>query len=405
MVLDSQWTTRSGIFGNQYSDGGWSSFMNNNNIGGRDNGSGAYREYSWTITFQTYGRQVFDTAVDDQGSLWINDVFQFNLGGYGSQTSLATPGNFAPGDYTIKVSTLNSGGGPWGVAVDWTGVYVPPAAVISSFSASPNPQTSGTDGTPNYNTTLSWSTSNAVSLTLTSSAGESWNVTGTTSRSITNLPQSSGSGATRNYTLYATNIAGSTVSSEITVTVYNDRTPSNSWTTSFTELEPNTEYAKLMGTFAGIDMVTKVESSTSGVFFANSANGSYANPQYFTNGQNLYVKTTTNGFNNNVTGLAANATTGKVNNKTFSVSIGGLSAFNVTFQTRAPVIKETFDYDGQAGNYPFEDIDLITNSPTSTLITQTLNMDDIEIDMPIATDDPNVQIKINNGSWQNIQEI
>ena len=405
MVLDSNWTTRSGNQGGQYSDGGWSSFMNNNNIGGRDDGSGTYREYSWTITFQTYGQQVFDTAVDDQGNLWINDVNQFSLGSYGGQTSLATPGYFAPGDYTIKVSTLNSGGGPWGVAVDWTGVIPPPAPVINSFTASPETQTSGTDGIPNYDTTLSWSVSNAVSLSLSSPADGTINVIGTTSKDITNLPQSSGSGATRTYTLTATNVAGVSVSEEITVTVYNDRTPSNSWTSLFTGLDPVKEYEKLMGTLAGIDMTIEVSCPDDAVFFASSENGDYANPQYFTNGQDLYVKTITKDFNNNVTGLAADATTGKVNNKTFSVTIGGLSAFDVTFQTRAPVIKETFDYDGQAGNYPFEDIDLITNSPTSTLVTQTLKMDNIEIDMPIATDDPNVQIKINDNDWQNIQEI
>jgi len=308
----------------------------------------------------------------------------------------------ADNDYNDLIVTITSGNAEFRS----NGLYVyydPP--VISGFSASPNPQTSGTDGIPNYNTTLSWGYSNATSLTLTSSAGESWDVLGTTSRNITNLPQSTGSGATRSYTLTANNPDRPAVSETIIVTVYNDNTPSNTWTTTFSNLDENTEYAKLLGTLSGIDMTTKVSCPTSGVFFANGANGSYANPQYFTNGQSVYIKMTTLDFNTDLSGLSSNATYGKTNTKTVSVTVGSLGAFNVSFVTRPPVIKETFDFDGQSGNYPYEDIDLITNNPTSTLVTQTLNMDDIEIDMPIATDDPNVQIKINNGSWQNIQEI
>jgi len=306
----------------------------------------------------------------------------------------------ADNDYNDLIVTITSGNAEFRS----NGLYVyydPP--VISGFSASPNPQTSGTDGIPNYNTTLSWGYSNATSLTLTSSAGESWNVLGTTSRNITNLPQSTGSGATRSYTLTANNPDRPAVSETITVTVYNDNTPSNSWTTSFTNLEPNTSVARKLGTLSGIDMITNVSCPTSGVFFANGANGSYANPQYFSNGQNVYMKMTTLPFNTNISGLTGDF--GRTNTRTVSVTVGSLSAFNVSYVTRKPRISEDFDYDGQAGGYPFEDIDLITNNPPSTLETQTLNMDNIEIPMEIKGDDPNLQIKINNGSWQSIREI
>ena len=308
----------------------------------------------------------------------------------------------ADNDYNDLIVVITSGNAEFRGG----GLYVyydPP--VISGFSASPNPQTSGTDGIPNYNTTLSWGYSNATSLTLTSSAGESWNVLGQTSFNITNLPQSTGNGATRSYTLTANNPDRPATSETIEVTVYNDRNPSNSWTTSFTGLEPNTQYTRNLGTLSGIDMVIKVESSSSGVFFSNSANGSFSNPNYFSNGQSVYVRTTSLPFNTDLSGLSSTATSGKTNTKTFSVSVGGLSAFNVSYTTRAPVIKEVFDYDGEVGQYPYEDIDLISNTPTSTLVTQTLNMDNIEIDMEIKTDDPNVEIKINNGGWQNIRQI
>jgi len=285
--------------------------------------------------------------------------------------------------------------------VAWTAYYPPQ---INQFTASPNPQTSGTDGIPNYNTTLNWSTSNAFQVTLTSSAGESWDVTGITSKNITNLSQStagSNSPSTRTYTLTASQ-GGVSATSSIIVQAYNDNTPSNSWTTSFTNLDPNLEIPKLLGTLSGIDMITKVSCPTSGVFFANGANGSYANPQYFSNGQNVYIKMTSLPFNTDVSGVTGDF--GKTNTKTVSVTVGSSSAFNVSYVTRKPRISEDFDYDGQVGS-PFEDIDFIDNTPTSTLVTQTLNMDNIEIPMEIKGDNPDLEIKINNGSWQSIREI
>ena len=306
----------------------------------------------------------------------------------------------ADGDYNDLIVVITSGNAEFRS----NGLYVyydPP--VISGFSASPNPQTSGTDGIPNYNTTLSWGYSNATSLTLTSSAGESWDVLGTTSLDITNLPQSSGSGATRSYTLTANNPDRPAISETIEVTVYNDNTPSNSWTTSFTNLEKETTLPKLLGTLSGIDMIIEVSCPDNEVFFANGENGFYSNPQYFTNGQAVYIKMTTLPFNTDVSGVTGDF--GKTNTKTVSVTIGSLSAFDVSYVTRKPRISEDFDYDGEIGQYPYEDIDLITNSPSSTLETQTIKMDNIEIDMEIKTDDPNIEIKINNGDWQNIRQI
>ena len=308
----------------------------------------------------------------------------------------------ADNDYNDLIVVITSGNAQFRS----NGMYVyydPP--VISGFNASPNPQTSGNDGIPNYNTTLSWGYQNATSLTLTSSAGESWNVLGQTSFNINNLPQSTGSGATRTYTLTANNPDRPATSQTVTVTVYNDRQPSNSWNTSFTGLDPDTEYTQSLGVLTGIDMVIKVQSPSSGVFFSNNPNGGFANPQYFTNGQSVYIKTISLPFNTNLNGVSSNATLGKTNTKTMSVSVGGLSPFNVTYTTRAPVIKENFNYDGETGEYPYEDIDLISNSPDVWRDTQILAADDIEIDMEIKGDDPNIQIKINNGGWQNIRQI
>ena len=412
MTQDSSFTSRSPNnqgYGGTYSDPAWSAFMNNNNIGGSDGGGATpNRSYSWTITFNNYGKQKFDTAVDDSGSVSISGYgTQFSMGGYGGQSSRTTSDYIPPGTYTLTANSNNTGSGPWGIALDWTGYTPPPAASISSFTASPETQTSGNDGIPNFNVTLNWVVSNAASLTLTSNKvpAESYNVTGTTSKYLNNLPQSTGSGATRTYTLTAANIAGSTVSDTLTYTVYNDRTPSNSWTTSFAGLEPQTEYSKKIGTLSGIDMIIKVQCPSSGVFFSDNPNGGFANPAYFTNGENVYIKATTLPFNTDLSGVSSTATVGNTNTKSMSVTVGGLSAFDVDFVTRGPVIKENFDFDGETGEYPYEDIDLINNDPGEYGITQVLNMDDIEIDTEIKTDDSNVQIKINNGGWQDIGSI
>jgi hypothetical protein len=410
MTQDSSFTSRSpndqGFTGTN-SNGAWSSFMNNNNIGGSDGGGATpSRSFSWTITFNNYGKQTFDTAVDDTGSVSINGYGnQFNMGGFGGQTSRTTSDYIPPGTYTLTATSNNTGSGPWGIALDWTGYVPPPAANITSFTANPQNQTSGNDGIPNYNTTLNWNVTNAATLTLTSSIGESWNVLGDTSRNITNLPQSTGSGASRSYTLTATNIAGFSVDETITVTVTNDRTPSNSWTTLFSDLEPNQSYTKKLGTLSGIDMIIKVSCPSSGVFFGKSTNGAFANPQSFVNGDDVYIRMDTLPFNTSISGVGSNATFGNTNTKTVSVSVGGLSAFDVNYITKAPRIKESFDYNGESGKYPEPDIDLITNSPDQYGVTQSLTMDNIEIDMEIKGDDPNIQVKIGNGGWKNIREI
>jgi len=276
------------------------------------------------------------------------------------------------------------------------------------ISASPNPQTSGLDGVPNYNTTISLSLQNWQYAVLTGNGiNQTYYPGDTLSYTDNNLPQSvvgSNSPATVTYTVTA--YAGSTsVTDTLTVEVTNDEDPSTTnWTTTFSNLEKETEYSKNIGQIAGVDMVIEVSCEDNAVFFANGENGSYSNPQYFTNGQNIYLKTTTLPYNTDISGLSSNATYGKTNTKTMDVVIG-TDTIAVNFVTRAPVIKETFDYDGQPTEYPYEDIDLITNTPASSLVTQTLNMDDIEIDMEIKGDNPDLEIKINNGSWQSIREI
>ena len=272
---------------------------------------------------------------------------------------------------------------------------------IISFSASPNPQTSS-NGVPSYSTTLSWNTQYADTLTLTSSAGESFNVTGQSSKTITNLPQSNANGtspATRSYTLSATNPSG-TVTSSVSVSAYNDNTPSNSWTTSFSNIAPNTTIDLTLGTLSGVDMPCTI--STSGNQNFVGSGGSFSGSRNFSNGQQVKLRTTSLPYNTDVTGETG--IYGKPNPKTIQINTPG-GSFNVTVSTAAPRINEIFNYANNVNQYPHEDIDLVTNSPTEFLTSAQIDANDIEIPMEIKVDQPDAQISINNGSWQNARQI
>ena len=273
--------------------------------------------------------------------------------------------------------------------------------VINSFSASPNPQNS-TNGVPSYSTTLSWNTQFADSLTLTSNAGESWNVTGSTSRNITNLPQSNALGtspASRLYTLSATNPSG-TVTSNVTVSARNDNTPSNSWTTSFSNLTPNTQVDLLLGTLAGVDMPCTISASGNQNFIG--LGGSFSGSRNFNNGEPVTLRTTTLPYNTDVTGETG--IYGKPNTKTVQINTPS-GSFNVSVSTAAPRINEIFDYADNTNKYPYEDIDFVTNTPTEYLTSAQIDADDIQIPMEVKVDQGDAQISINGGSWQNVREI
>lgn len=405
MTNDFSWTSRSSG-GPQYYEPAWSNFMNTYNIGGTEPGTyNVTRQYNWTITFNNYGKQKFWTAVDDYGDVRINGQYQFNMGGYNGQSSRTTPGYFAPGTYTISATSVNSGAGPYGVALDWYGFDPPPPPTINSFSASPNPQNSS-NATPQYSTTLSWNSSGLgiSSATITSSAGETFNVSASGSLNISNLPQSNANGtspATRSYTLTVSNGGGSDTEN-ITVSSYNDNTHTNGWDTSFTNLDPSTQVTVTLGTLAGVDMPTTISTSGSGNFIG--LNNSFGGSVNFSNGQAVKLRTTTLPFNTSMSGVGANATFGNVNNKVVTVTTPS-GSFDVTFQTRAPRIKEDFNYADTLNTFPYEDIDLVTNNPVEYAVSAQVDIDDIEIAQEIKASDPDVEVSINNGNWQNVREL
>jgi hypothetical protein len=260
---------------------------------------------------------------------------------------------------------------------------------ITAFSASPNPQTSGTDGVPRYSTSLTWTAKDFTTLTLTSSAGESWNVTGG-SFNISNLPQStvgSNSPATRSYTLTAC-AGGVCTSRSVTVSAFNDNIPRDFSIPNQNNVEPNSSIQISVGQILDIDMITTV---TGGPGVQVSVNGtSWSSTIGISNGNNLSVRATSLGFNTDPNGLT--------NTATFYVDVGPLRRF-FTITTRAPIVKETFNYPNYNDKVPFPDIDTIESGPEHPakqfIETSSIVMDDIELANPYG-----VEIKSSN---QNIQ--
>jgi hypothetical protein len=276
---------------------------------------------------------------------------------------------------------------------------------INSFTATPNPQTSGTTGTPSYTTVLSWSAKDFTSLVLTSSIGESWNVTGN-SRTITNLPQSTGSstcsnvGASRSYTLTA--CAGSTcVSRNVSVTVFNDNSPIDNITIADrTGLNPNTAYIINLGSISGIDMATNVVGGP-GVTVSKNNLGSFASSTTITCNNTVQVRFFSDAFNTDPNGLPTAL-------KTLYVDIGTLrKTFRVS--TRPPIVREEFNFENENNKVPFPDIDTILTAPDHPaqqfISSKTITIDDVELQNPdgveIRTNNGNAQVrkKLSGGDW------
>lgn len=281
-------------------------------------------------------------------------------------------------------------GAKGGARIVWD--YHPPS--ITQFTVGNN---YNTDANPDANVSMSWNTNyaNSVSISSVGSVGAS----GTTT--VNTGLQSNANGtspAQKSYTLTATG-PGGTVTSTKTANVKNDNTPSNAWTTSFTNLDPNTQVTVSLGTLQGVDMPTTISTSGSGNFIGR--NGSFGGSINFNAGDVVQFRTTSMPFN---TTVPASGTFGSTNSKTATVTTPG-GSFTVTFTTRAPRVKEDFDYANNVGKYPYEDIDLITNSPSEYTTSAQIDADDIEIPVEVKTNNGNAQVSINNGGWQNTRSI
>ena len=279
-----------------------------------------------------------------------------------------------------------------------------PPPEITSFTANPNPQTSGLDGVPDSTTQFSWTSTNTASASINKSVGSV-----TTSGSITidtGLQSVAGSNspATKSYTLTVVGLDGSTVSSApLTVSVYNDNTPNNFSLPNQNNLEPNTAIT-VSSTISGIDMVTSVNGGPDVQVSTN--NSSFSSNTTITNNQTVYAKVTSLGFNQDPSGLT--------NSKEFYVDVGTLRRY-FTVTTKAPDVNETFNLPDESDRVPYPDIDTINEPSEQYIVSNTLSVDDIELQNPsgveIRTNNGNAQIrkKITGtstwGSWQNVRSI
>jgi hypothetical protein len=297
------------------------------------------------------------------------------------------------------------GGDGW---VGWAYFYSPPT--ISYFNGG---EQNSTTGVPSDVVRLEWASTYATSAsinqgvgTVTASGNTNVNA-GITSNACGTSP------ATKTYTLTVTGPGGS-VSANATVSVRNDNTPSNSWTTSHGPFEPVTEVNVLLGTIECVDMPTRGSTSGSGNALGESSSGTFSSSRLFNNGNSVYLRTTTLPFNTDISGREGQEF-GKTNTKTVSVTVGTVS-FNVSITTRAPKIRETFDIPDDIDEFPYTDIDVVPDPNSFQYIESgTVLVNDIELlytdsatEVKAAQGDIQCRIRRNGssayGSWTNVRQ-
>jgi hypothetical protein len=384
---------------------------------GTDSAGGATVGQPWQPTTSTISREngfPGDNAIAGDGASGGGGGGGGDFGGgggqggedYGQQT---TGGGGGGSRYRSDVVTAAGGDGIGSsnssgyVQVQYT-VTIPE---ILSFYASPNPQTSSTiPGQPDSNVILYWDTKDATFVYVKAGSATVINNLPATGNSgvNTNLISVAGSNspATVTYTLYACTSLGYCTTQNLLVQVYDDNSPNavsppTTTTTgvSLTSLEPNTLYVCQVGPVTGIDMATACTTTTPGVDLSTTG-GSWSSTVYITAGSVLYVRFYSLPFNTDPSGLT--------NTKSIEYNIGTLpGSFFAT--TRAPDVNEQFDISDSNDNYPYPDIDQINNTPTQFVETVPIPVNDVDISVEIKTNNPNIQAKINSGSWQNVRQI
>lgn len=308
----------------------------------------------------------------------------------------------------------NSGDGE--VEVEWEEVD----PEIKDWYADPAIQDSDL-GTPLYSTSLYWSGQDydwaGYKIRKLDGVATGNSYTKITSSPITlnNLPQSNADGTpgaksprTLQYRLKLCigGENGNCVTDDITVKVKNDCTHTNTWTTTHGPFDPLSTETEEIGTLTGVDMNVEVSSPSSGVTFNNAGTGTFSNPKLVPANATVYMKMKTKNWNTDLTGKTVNDTKGNENLKTVSVTVGCSPAFDVTFKTKAPTIKEIFNMSGETGKLPHPDIDVVDNpDPDEYLFSPDVDINDVDIDVVIRSSNPDIQVKVNNGSWKNVQNL
>lgn len=242
------------------------------------------------------------------------------------------------------------------------------------------------------NATLSWSTSNTDSISINQGVGA---VSGTSTIVNTELQSVVGSSspATKTYTLTAC-FGTFCVTSTATANVYNDQTPTDFTISNLSGREPNEDIIVFDGTISGIDMPVQVSGIQGDCGFSVNY-GSFVAGPFISNNQNLRIRTNALAFNT--------SPTGQTNTKTCQIQVGTVQKY-FTVTTRAPDVNETFDIADKINEWPFPKIDTTSNTPLSYIETPNTSVDDIDVAVEVKSNNPNVQVRINNGSWQNVRQ-
>ena len=274
--------------------------------------------------------------------------------------------------------------------------FYPPQ--INSFTAST--QTNPVPGTLSSTITLTWSTTYASSVTIDQGVGSvAANSGGFSVNTGLQSVAGSNSPAQRTYTITATG-PGGTVTATATGSVFNDGNPNNYSVSNQTNLEPSTLTSTSAGTITGIDVTISAQGGP-GVQVSTN-NSSWAGSVFVSNNNPLFARAVSPPFNTDPSGLT--------NSAQFYVDVGPLRRF-FTLTTRAPDVNETFNYPNEDDRVPFPDIDTIPDPAEPYIVSNTLIVDDVEIDVELKTNNSNAQIRVKQagsftwGSWQDVRSI
>jgi hypothetical protein len=356
------------------------------------------------------------------------DIETFNPVSQQTQSNLLLDDtvSFTPTQTTLYTFEAN---GPEGTATDSVQIIVASPPTIDEFSATPNPQES-VAGIPLSTTTLAWQVTSEYDVTIQiyEDSIDPGNLIGTFDTLAGDIPNvdtelqsdfAVNSPAQRTYILVATNVGG-TSTSNLVVNVFNDNTPDDYFVPSLNNVEPNTLYSikplsvSTNSTVDGMDM-NFIYTGGPGTEVSNDGGLTWTTGSllcFVGLEDGLRVRVTSEPFNQNFPGQPATS-------QNYFVTIGSLTRFfNIT--TRAPDDEETFDIPNFNDYVPFPDIDTIVDvdpsrpnqsTPYIETTPAPLDIDDVEIEVPIRTNDPNVQVRIKKsgstlfGPWQDITEI